>query len=1620
MTAIRLSNVQHYSTLALLAAGLSVTIIGVLALLGWVLDAPGLTTWKAGTLPMSPSAAVLSVLFGAILCLIARVPSGRVNLLLITPLSWLGTIAALLLFTLRLLDVYGSAERLGLSITGTIDDAPIAYISAITAFCFLLANGSLLFLPASGVARAWRVWLAWGFGGLVALISFVHLQAYAYGIPLLFGKPLIIHSALNTSLNLLIIGLALLVLANRYTLRLVAPSDTNAVRLLPYACVFLALTAGITVVTYYSYRETELKFRQEVELQVLAVTELKVNELVRWRLERFGDAILAQSATNSAAVRQLLEEPGSVAAQWKVQDWLGRYQTNNLGYDRAFLLDANGVTRVSASDKAEPVAAALKKAALASLRSGQVTILDFYRDDNDQQIYLTMIVPIFDQQNGNRPLGTVVLRIDPNIYLYPLIKRWPSLSPSAETLLVRKDGNDVVFLNNLRFMANTALNLRFPLTATQLPSAQAVLGKQGIFDGKDYRGVRVIAGLQAVPDSPWHIVARMDAAEIYAPLRERFWLTVLLLSMLLCGVGAVLLLLWRQQRVVFNQRQLESTLAALKSEKLHRSILQTVMDGFWLADIRGRLLEVNDTYCRMSGYSEEELLAMCVADLEALETAEDIAIHIQKIITQGADRFETRHRRKDGSIFNAEVSIQYLPDEGGRFLVFLQDINERKRAEEAMQAIKAQLDFALQMIHTGAWELNLQNNTAQRTVLHDHIFGYEKLLPCWTYEMFLEHVLPEDRPEVNRRFRDAVAAQADWSFECRIRRTDGEVRWIYAAGSHQRDSKGEPKLMSGIVQDITERKLTALALQQSEKKFRTLAEALPQIIWISLADSRVIYFNQQWINYTGLTQEEGIGNGWIDAVHPDDRQKTWDAWQQAVQTDSIYSFESRLRRADGIYRWWLIRAVSLHDENGKITNWFGAGTDIHEIKESEEQLRLAASVFSHASEGIMITSADGTIIDVNNALCQITSYSRDEVLGKNPRLLSSGRQGKDFYAEMWANLIEKGQWYGEIWNRRKSGEVYAVMLNISAVLDARNNLRHYVAMFTDISVLKKHENELDQMAHYDALTSLPNRVLLADRLRQGMAQAKRRSQPLAVAFLDLDGFKAINDDYGHEAGDQLLIIVADRMKQTLREGDTLARLGGDEFVAVLLDLANEIAGERMLNRLLAAAAQPVQFGDIILQVSASLGVTFYPQAEDIDADQLLRQADQAMYQAKQAGKNRYHLFDASLDRNIRGHYETIDRIRHALTAGEFVLYYQPKVDMRKGSVIGVEALIRWQDPERGLLPPALFLPVIEDHPLAVDIGEWVIGTALAQMELWQLAGLNLPVSVNISARQLQQTDFIVRLQELLAAHPNVRHGNLELEVLETSAMEDLVKASGVIDASRKLGVSFALDDFGTGYSSLTYLKRLPVSLLKIDQSFVRNMLDDPDDLAILDGVIGLASAFRLQVIAEGVETVDHGTLLMQLGCNLAQGYGIARPMPADQLPVWLAAWRPDPVWTKLPFFKREDMSLFFASVEHRAWIAAMEKYLKGERETPIPLDMHQCRFGQWLNTEGLSRFGWQPPFAAIERLHRQVHGLATELCRLHSQDNNPEAALARLGELKGLRDALLEQLKALVPEIQQS
>ena len=659
---------------------------------------------------------------------------------------------------------------------------------------------------------------------------------------------------------------------------------------------------------------------------------------------------------------------------------------------------------------------------------------------------------------------------------------------------------------------------------------------------------------------------------------------------------------------------------------------------------------------------------------------------------------------------------------------------------------------------------------------------------------------------------------------------------------------------------------------------------------------------------------------------------------------------------EGFYHWWFVKPQNKSQEFEKIGfgkhfapyDWFiGTGEYVIDVESDiKERLLKRINNIRHGSNGfIFVIDYQGNIISHYNEkfigtnrmeirnqegistveeIVKTAKKSEGFLYYKSPLMPSTGQPAEkvSFIKGLpdWQWAIGTGAYISEIESYLAEREEYIGQQNQSEFLKIlwlslfvtlffitlsfmlSNYLARRFSLYedrinNDFSELNTIKEQLQHQALHDVLTNLPNRVLLADRLSQSMVQSQRHHNLLAVVFLDLDGFKHVNDTYGHNLGDELLIIASLRMKEALREGDSLARIGGDEFVAVLTDLATVEDCNPVLDRLLLAASKPVKIGNVELKVSASIGVTLYPQ-DNVSADQLMRHADQAMYAAKESGKNCYHLFDTTEDNAVKVQRESLEAIRCALDNQQFVLYYQPKVNMRTGKVIGTEALIRWQHPERGLLNPLEFLPAIENNPMMIELGEWVIDSALTQVSQWQEMGLNLPLntSVNIAAIQLQQTNFVNRLTTLLAAHPDVEPGYLELEVLETSALSDVHNVSTIMDDCMAQGVKFALDDFGTGYSSLTYLRRLPACLIKIDQSFVRDMLHDTDDLAIVEGVIALARSFKRDVIAEGVETIEHGTELLQIGCELAQGYGIARPMPASDIPGWISEWKPDASW----------------------------------------------------------------------------------------------------------------------------
>ena len=665
--------------------------------------------------------------------------------------------------------------------------------------------------------------------------------------------------------------------------------------------------------------------------------------------------------------------------------------------------------------------------------------------------------------------------------------------------------------------------------------------------------------------------------------------------------------------------------------------------------------------------------------------------------------------------------------------------------------------------------------------------------------------------------------------------------------------------------------------------------------------------NRKLCEITGYSAQELVALTFRGITHPDDLVRD-NAQLELLLTRKIsgYEAEKRYLRKDGSVIWVALQVSLVFDAQGRPAYGISVIQDISVRKQAELETAVThqryLALFEQMPEGVLLIDPELRVIGHNQEAVRQLNFSAGQ-LGAMRIFDIEAMDDLQAIEARRLRILATGRDDFESVYRRGDGSLLHVEVSVKLV-NLLDGQQMYQVLFRDISEKKQAAQLIERMAYSDQLTGLANRALLADRLQQAMVAAHRRGHLLAVIFLDLDGFKAINDVHGHQTGDLLLRALAVRMKEGLREGDTLARLGGDEFVAVLLDLPDAQASFPMLARLLGACSQAVQVGTLALKVSASLGVTFYPQSEEVDADQLLRQADQAMYQAKLSGKNRYHVFDAEKDRTARGHHASLERVRMALQNQEFVLHYQPKVNMKTRAVVGVEALIRWQHPEQGLLAPGLFLPLIENHRLSVEVGEWVIHQALLQLAAWQAQGLHLPISVNISAMQIQQHDFFARLLASMQDFPALQPRGLQLEILETSALEDIDQVVRFVGQCRQLGVDFALDDFGTGYSSLTYLKRLPVSTVKIDQSFVRDMLLDQDNMSILDGILWIMRRLQRSVIAEGVETLAHGRALMDLGCELAQGYGIARPMPVADLPAWMLRWQNDPDWKAVALVPR--------------------------------------------------------------------------------------------------------------------
>jgi len=980
-------------------------------------------------------------------------------------------------------------------------------------------------------------------------------------------------------------------------------------------------------------------------------------------------------------------------------------------------------------------------------------------------------------------------------------------------------------------------------------------------------------------------------------------------------------------------------LESVEHRLLRRSVMDQVNDAVLVIELAsGRVIEANELAHEFLDYSHAELLALHCHDFAELFPDEAAwqgwADHLS---VRGMRVEETRFRRKDGAGFPVEVSLRHVRADGRAFVVAVaRDITQRKHDEIRISLDREQQKALREILEIGIGDGALPERLG-RCLDRLLAVSWLNLLPkAGIFDMpgdsrglrlVAERNLPAElrvrcaRVRLGECLCGRAAASGATQFAHGVdHRHDIRFPDMAEHGHYNLPLRSGNEILGVLVlylphhhphiaeeQDFLEAVADALAsllrrdraeaalaenrnrLGESESRIRLLLDSTAEAIFGVDIGERCTFVNRACLDLLGYTRPEALlGRPIHELIHhhrPDGTPypaAECKAMPAQLRGSRVHVEDEVFWRRDGSplpVEYWSHPVF----QEGALVGAVVTFLDITERRRNEEKLRLAAKVIENTQEGVMVTDSASRILSVNKAFCAITGYSEAEVIGATPAILRSGRHDAAFYQALWETLRDKGSWQGEVWNRGKTGEVFPEWLSISTVHDELGRVANYVGVFSDISQIKHSEAQLEYLAHHDSLTDLPNRALFQSRLGHAIHVARRHEQHLALLFLDVDGFKNINDSLGHPAGDELLQSIARRMTEHLRAVDTLARLGGDEFVILLENLRDSREAAIVAQNVLDLFNKPFRLAsgqDVF--IGASIGISLFPEdaGDAEDATQLVRNADAALYQAKAQGRNTYRFYTEALTRFANERLRLESSLRRALEHGEFVLHYQPQISIRDGGLIGAEALVRWQSPEGELIPPARFIPVAEETGLIRPLGEWVLRTACAQFRAWNEAGLpGLALAVNLSSRQFEQRDLAACLGGILA-ETRFPAERLELEITESAIMAQGEQAIDTLGQLKRLGVTLSIDDFGTGYSSLAYLKRFAVDKLKIDQSFIRDIPHNLNDKEIAATIIAMARNLKLHVLAEGVETEEQLAFLRLHGCDAFQGYLFSPAVPA--------------------------------------------------------------------------------------------------------------------------------------------
>ncbi|MDO8770494.1 MAG: EAL domain-containing protein [Burkholderiaceae bacterium] len=942
----------------------------------------------------------------------------------------------------------------------------------------------------------------------------------------------------------------------------------------------------------------------------------------------------------------------------------------------------------------------------------------------------------------------------------------------------------------------------------------------------------------------------------------------------------------RQESDISKLKRMEEELAA--HALAFRSLAENLPDNIARWDTQGRYLYINSVHERTLGVLASEVLGKPIPD-----THENVKLAIARVIATGQAVELTRQSvLVEGELQIHEVKLVPERDAEDCIVSVLglgRNMTEAYRMREAIETqaqefrslaesspdlvIRADRDLRVRYLNTNMVKfLGLGSE--------EEVVG-RRSIDIW----------PDGRFNAIDSLRQRVVRTGDReSVEVTVPMADGKMAHHQIVCVPERNAAGEIIGTITFGRDIT-------AIRETEHRLSRLVEHLPGVAYsLRLSPGGAMSFTYVSAGVEemyGVTPEAAMGDFAVmhGMVHPDDKGRMEAAFAESARTMTPFRVEVRICPAGQPQRWLGVRSDPQAQPDGSIL-WHGILLDITERKGYEERLHITASVFEVAHEGVVIADPQGYILEVNPAFSTITGYTKEEAQGKRCNLLSSGLHDASFYQDMWSSLRTKGEWSGELTNRRKDGELYQEYLNIVGVYDPSASLKHYVGVFSDISELKRHAQRLEHIAHHDVLTGLPNRLLLTDRLSQAIAQARRAGRLLAILYLDLDGFKPINDNWGHAAGDNVLRECAQRLSSNIRMGDTVARLGGDEFVILLTGLTDTDECDLAVRRLLDAVAEPIALDSSYLNLSASIGVSLFPTDGSDDADILLRYADQAMYLAKAAGRNQCIYFGADADHKASDDKQMVHNLRLALQRNELSVHYQPIIDPATGLICKAEALVRWKHPEQGFIPPSVFIPIAERAGLIQPIGDFVFReaarvAAICNKQIDRQPGDPIRISINRSPRQFFHRDGISTWRRFLAEH-EIPGELLTIEITEGLLLDDSKDVLSQLNQLRSLGMNISLDDFGTGYSALSYLKKFDIDYLKIDRSFIRDISSDPDARAIVEAIIVMAKRLGIKTIAEGVETRDQLDVLAAVDCDLIQGYYYSRPLPEFEFLAFVA------------------------------------------------------------------------------------------------------------------------------------